>query len=51
MVNLGYSAAAYDMAIARLIQKYGGKRRELTMRLEVLDKFCGVRMGNANDLE
>ena len=51
MVNLGYSAAAYDMAIARLIQKYGGKRHELTMRLEVLDKFCGVRMGNANDLE
>lgn len=49
--NLGYSAAAYDVAIARLIRKYGGKRRELTMRLEELDKFRGVRMGNANDLE
>ena len=49
--NLGYSAAAYDVAIARLIRKYGGKRRELTMRLEELDKFRGVCMGNANDLE
>ena len=49
--NLGYSATAYDVAIARLIRKYGGKRRELTMRLEELDKFRGVRMGNANDLE
>ena len=49
--NLGYSIyAVYDVAIARLIGKYGGKRRELTMRLE-LDKFYGVRMGNANDLE
>ena len=43
--NLGYSAAAYDVAIARLIRKYGGKRRELTMRLEELDKFRGVRIG------
>ena len=41
--NLGYSAAAYDVAIARLIRKYGGKRRELTMRLEELGKFR-VRM-------
>ncbi|KAK2558628.1 hypothetical protein P5673_018821 [Acropora cervicornis] len=49
--NLGYSAAAYDVAIARLIRKYGGKRHELTMRLEELDKFRRVRMGNANDLE
>ena len=49
--NLGYSAATYDVAIARLIRKYGGKRRELTMRLEELDKFRGVCMGNASDLE
>ena len=49
--NLGYSATAYDVAIARLIRKYGGKRHELTMRLEELDKFRGVRVGNANDLE
>ena len=49
--NLGYSSAAYDIAIARLVRKYGGKRRELTMRLEELDKFRGVREGNANDLE
>ena len=49
--NLGYSAAAYDVAIARLVRKYGGQRRELTMRLEELDKFRGVREGNANDLE
>ena len=49
--NLGYSAAAYDVAIARPVRNYGGKRRELTMRLEELDKFRGVREGNANDLE
>ena len=49
--NLGYSAAAYDVAIARLVQKYGGQRRELTMRLEELDKFRGLHEGNANDLE
>ena len=34
--NLGYSAASYDVAVARLIRKYGGKRRELIMRLEEL---------------
>lgn len=49
--NLGYSAAAYDVAIARLVCKYGGKRRELTIRLEELDKFRRVREGNASDLE
>ena len=43
--------AAYDVGIARLIRKYGGKRREVKMRLEELEKFRGVRMGNANDLE
>ena len=49
--NLGYSAAAYDVGIARLVRKYGGQRRELTMRLEDLDKFRVIREGNANDLE
>jgi len=49
--NLGYSAAAFDVAIARLERKYGGKRRELTMRLEELEKFRRVRDGNASDLE
>ena len=48
---MGYSATAYDIAIASLVRKYGGKRRELTMRLEELDKFRGVREGNANDLK
>ncbi|KAK3745998.1 hypothetical protein QZH41_017317, partial [Actinostola sp. cb2023] len=41
--NLGYSAAAYDVAMTRLIRKNGGKRREISMRLEDLDKFRRVR--------
>jgi len=46
--NLGCSAAACDLAIARLVRKNEGQRRALTVKLGELDKFRG---GNANDLE
>ena len=48
---MGYSSAAYDVAINRLIRKYGGKTREISLRLEDLDRFRRVREGNASDLE
>lgn len=49
--NLGHSAAAYEAAKSRLEQKYGGKRRALTLRLEELNAFKPVREGNERDLE
>ena len=49
--NLGYSPAAYGVAINRLARKYGGQRREISLRLEDLDRFRRVREGNATDLE
>ena len=49
--NLGYSGTAYEVAMNRLIRKYGGKRRELSLRLEELERFRRVREGNATDLE
>lgn len=49
--NLGYSPAAYGVAINRLTRKYGGQRREISLRLEDLDRFRRVREGNATDLE
>ena len=49
--NLGHSAAAYEAAKSRLEQKYGGKRRAVTLRLEELNAFKPVREGNERDLE
>ncbi|KAK3752125.1 hypothetical protein QZH41_006975 [Actinostola sp. cb2023] len=46
--NLGYSAAAYDVAMTRLIRKYGGMRREIRPRQV---PYCRVCEGNATDLE
>ena len=44
--NLGHSAAAFEAAKSRLEQKYGGKRRALTLRLQELSAFKPVREGN-----
>ena len=41
--NLGYSATAYAVAMNRLERKYGGRRRQITLRLEELDKFSPIR--------
>ena len=49
--SLGHSAAAYDMAKERLDRKYGGKRRQMVLRLEELNRFKQVRDGNARELE
>ena len=35
----------------RLEHKYGGKKRQLMLRMEDLQKFKTVRDGNSNDLE
>ena len=49
--NLGHSASAYHVAKERLERKYGGKRRQMVLRLEELDKFKQIRDDNAHDLE
>ena len=51
IASLGYSPAAYEVAKSRLERKYGGKRRQIALRLEELDKFKQVRDGSAEDLE
>ena len=49
--GLGHSAAAYEAAKERLERRYGGKRRQVAIYLEDLDKFPQIRPGNAQDLE
>ena len=49
--SLGHSAGAYHVAKERLERKYGGKRRQMVLRLEELDKFKQIRDDNAHDLE
>ena len=49
--NLGHSATAYEAAKDRLERRYGGRRRQVAIYLEDLDKFQQIRSGNARDLE
>ena len=49
--SLGYSTAAYEAAKERLERRYGGKRRQVAIYLEDLDKFPQIRPGNPQDLE
>ena len=49
--NMGHSAAAYEAAKERLERRYGGKRRQVAVYLEDLDKFQQIRPGNTQDLE
>ena len=49
--NLGHSADAYEAAKERLERRYGGKRRQVAIYLEDLDKLEQIRPGNAQDLE
>ena len=49
--NLGHSAVAYDAAKERLERKFGGKRRQVAIYLDELERFQQIRLGNARDLE
>ena len=44
--SLGHSAAAYEAAKKRLERRYGGKRRQVAIYLEDLDKFSQIIPGN-----
>ncbi|XP_071095446.1 uncharacterized protein [Haliotis cracherodii] len=49
--RLGHTAAAYDVALERLERKYGGKRRQIALKMEEVYNFRPIRPGNAKDLE
>ena len=49
--SMGHSAAAYEAAKERLEWRYGGKRRQVTIYIEDLDKFPQIRPGNVHDLQ
>ena len=49
--NLDHSETAYEAAKERLERRYGGKRRQVAIYLEDLDKFQQIRPGNAQNLE
>ena len=46
--NLRHSAVAYDAAKER---KFGGKRRQIAIYLDELERFQQLQLGNARDLE
>ena len=49
--RLGHSAAAYEAAKEILERKFGGKRRQIALHLEELDKFKPIRLGYSRDIE
>ena len=49
--NFGHSATAYEAAKERLERRNGGKRRQVAIYIEDLDKFQQIRPGNAHNLE
>ena len=49
--NLGYSSGSYAAALSRLERKFGGRRRQITLYIEELEKFRPIRMGQAKDIE
>ena len=48
--KLGHSAVAYNTAKERLDRKYGGRRRQIALVKEELDKVKPLRDGNAKDM-
>ena len=48
--RLGHSAAAYEAAKERLKRKFGGKRHQIALHLE-LDKFKPIHLGYSRDIE
>ena len=49
--NLRHSVKAYDVAKERLERKFGGKRRQILVYFEDLEKFRQIRPGHTIDLE
>ena len=49
--NQGRSAAVYEAASDRLERKYGGKRRQIALYQEELEKFSQIRQGHGKDKE
>ena len=49
--NLGHSSSAYEAAKDRLGRKYGGKRRQIAIFLEDLERFEQIQSCNADELE
>ena len=49
--SLGHSASAYQAALERLERKFGGERRQVTLRLEDLDNFRPMRDGTAKEID
>ena len=49
--RLGHSAVAYEAAKERLERKFGGKRRQIALHLEELDKFKPIGLGYSRDIE
>ena len=51
IINLGFSSTAYQVAWSRLDRKYGGERRELTIKLDDVDKFQPVKDSRPQELQ
>lgn len=49
--SLGHSATAYEAAKERLERKFGGKRRQLALYLERIERFEPIRPGKSKDVE
>ena len=49
--DLGHSARAFDTAKERLERKFGGKRRQIAIYFEDLEKFRHIQPGHTKDLE
>ena len=49
--NLGHSSSAYEAAKDRLERKYGGKRRQIAIFLEDLERFEQIQSCSAEELE
>ena len=51
IAGLGHSAVAYEAALEKLEQKFGGSRRQIAIFMEELEKSKPVREGVSNDME
>ena len=49
--HLGHSAESYEAAKSRLERKFGGERRQITLRLDELDNFRQMREGTAKEVD
>ena len=49
--KLSFSANGYKVAKEKLDRKYGGKRRQIAIQLDEVEKFPPLRQNNAHDVE